>query len=215
MSILGIIPAAGEGKRWGGYFKELLPIGYDTLLDRSISAMFAGGADKIAIVSKPDKITTHAKHLSKRNADNIFFAIQNYMPELYGAVDAALPFSEDLNYFCMPDTYFPETAFKRDFSKADFHLGLFETTTPERFGVLYRGKVFDKQRGPKGVYEAWGVLVWSRKVSEFWYEIEPKNYTYAINLAMENFNWDTFELDYYYDMASWKDYEEFIKNGKT
>ena len=56
MSILGIVPSAGEGTRWGGYFKELLPIGYDTLLDRSISAMFAGGADKIVIVSKPDKL---------------------------------------------------------------------------------------------------------------------------------------------------------------
>lgn len=218
MSILGIIPAAGEGSRWGGYFKELLPVKDKTLIDRSIVAMRMGGAKKIAVVSKPDKIATHSKYLSNRHS-RIFYLIQSHKPELFGAVDEALNYAMDYDYtyFAMPDTYFPLFTFQRDFSHADFHLGLFLTQATERFGVLYNGVVVDKQKFCKvdvfgQTFSAWGVLIWNKKVSKFWWEKEPKDYTDAINLAMKNFTWDTFYLDYYYDMASWKDYEEFIKS---
>ena len=36
------------------------------------------------------------------------------------------------------------------------------------------------------------------------------DYTYALNLAMKEFGYETFSLNYYYDMATWQDYSRFV-----
>lgn len=220
MNALGVIPAAGNAKRWGGYFKELLPLdGSYTFLDRAIRSMYEGGANKVVVISKPDKLATHAKHISARHG-TAFYAVQRE-PELFGAIKEGLKFSQDLNFFAMPDTYYPLDVFMRSFSHADLHLGLFKTKMPERFGVLHKGKIIDKYFPFKKLCDetsieffAWGVLAWSNNVSEFWNNIHGATYTDALNLAMKTFTWDTFELDYYYDMASWDDYESFIQSSR-
>jgi len=215
MNILGIVPAAGQGMRWGGYTKEFLPQGDYTLIDRTITAMKAGGANRIAVVSTPDKLAIHGKHLSSRHL-GVFLLVQHQLPELFGAIFEALPYSLDYNYFAMPDTVYPINAFmNRDWSHADIHLGLFETDKPERFGVMQRSKIIDKCGDLKGgKFYAWGVLVWSKKVSNYWYRNSFTDYTDALNRTLENFVWDTFPLKYYYDMATWSDYKEFIQNAK-
>lgn len=220
MSVLGIIPAAGRGSRWGGYFKELLPTGdKEWLLDRTIHSMKKAGASKICIVTSPEKITTHVTHIKKQH-DGIFYVIQKGEDDIWSAVIEALPFSEDYNLFAMPDTYFPLDAFSNTLfdTHIDFYLGVFTTKTPERFGVLIDDHIEDKSSTLPGEtsYTAWGTLLWTRRVAEFWMEQSTKSYTDAINEAMDEFRWGTFQMEFYRDMAKWEDYASFIEGeGKT
>lgn len=217
MSILGVIPAAGQGSRWGGYYKELLPCGNGNwLINNTIDTMTNGGASDILIVTTSGKIATHARHLEDKflfNQVPISFILQKGKNDIYSAIETTLPLAKDLNYFAMPDTYIDYNAFKYDFSSADFYLGVFTTDMPERFGVVVDGQVINKNNElEKGKsYDAWGVLVWTKDVAEFWLNVQPENYTDAINKAMEVFTWELFPLSYYYDMATWNDYRRFLE----
>lgn len=214
MSILGVLPAAGQGSRWGGYYKELLPCGDgDWLIDHIIDTMTYGGADEILVVTNTEKISTHATHLRSKFFLPLTYIIQQGKNDIYSAIDTTLPLAKDLNYFAMPDTYIDHNTFKSDFSYADFYLGVFTTDMPERFGVVVDGQVINKSDElEKGkLYDAWGVLVWTKDVAEFWLNVQPENYTDAINKAIEVFTWDIFPMSYYYDMATWNDYRRFLE----
>jgi dTDP-glucose pyrophosphorylase len=214
MSILGVIPAAGQGSRWGGFYKELLPCGNgDFLINHTIRTMTYGGADSILIVSNPTKISTHTTHLSDLGKLPLSYMMQKGENDIYSAIETTLPVAEELNYFAMPDTFLDYTTFTHDFDYADFYLGTFTTTTPERFGVLVEDQVVNKsdKLEEKELYDAWGVLVWTKDVADFWLNVEPQDYTDAINKAMKVFTWDTFPLSYYFDMASWEDYRRFLE----
>jgi hypothetical protein len=219
MSVLGVVPVAGKGSRWGGYYKELLPTADgEWFLDRTINSMKAAGADKICVVTSVEKITTHVTHI-KQKYDGVFYVIQQGDNDIWSAMKESLLFAGDYNLFAMPDTYFPKDTFSNaidefneDF-QADFYLGIHETNHPERFGVIINDAVENKSTAlPKGVtYTAWGTLLWTRQVAEFWMEHPPESYTGAINAAMAKFRWGTFPMAYYLDMARWEDYGNFIK----
>lgn len=219
MSITGVIPVAGKGSRWGGYYKELLPTGKDEwFLDRTISSMKEAGADKICVVTAIEKMTTHATHI-KEKYDGVFYVIQRESTDIWGAMKESLPFATLINLFAMPDTYFPKDTFSDavdDFNEnfeTDFYLGIHETYNPERFGVIVNDVVKNKSTTlPKDVaYPAWGTLLWTRRVAEFWMGRPQASYTDAINSAMAEFRWGLFEMEYYYDMARWEDYNDFIR----
>ena len=123
----------------------------------------------------------------------------------------------------MPDTIFPNEVFNRSFREVrygtpiDFYIGTHTTRFPDRFGVLVGEKMINKSKElPQGKrYLAWGTLVWTKKVVEYWIANPPDDYNEAINVAMENFKWNTFHMQYYYDMATWKDYIGYIKDLAT
>jgi dTDP-glucose pyrophosphorylase len=220
VTITGIIPAAGSGSRWGGFYKEFLPVGNgEWLINRNINAMKLGGADKIVVISSPEKISAHVSHITPKH-DDISYVIQKGEKDIYSAIESALFLSGDWNLFAMPDTYYPLDIFSRVFKMYpmsikhdyDFILGLFPTTNPERFGILKDGEIINKQELPPSLYNAWGTIVWSRRVAEFWKRTTPKSYTFAFNNAMKTFRWNIAVMDYYYDMATWEDYREFIGN---
>jgi hypothetical protein len=217
MSVLGVIPVAGKGSRWGGYYKELLPSGNrEWLLDRTIKSMKVGGADKICIVTNQSKISTHVSHINSKY-ENIFYVIQKEKKDIWGAMLASLSYSEDINLFAMPDTYFPINCFDREYSlNKDFWIGTHKTKFPERFGILLEDKVINKSKSlPKNrEYMAWGSLVWSSSVSLFWMQEQPDTYTQAINMALSRFDYGTFDMGYYNDMATWEDYQIFLNNRK-
>ncbi len=218
MSVLGVIPAAGKGSRWGGYYKELLPTGKgEWFLDRTISSMKEAGADKICVVTTVEKMTTHATHI-RQKYDGVFYVIQRENEDIWSAMKESLLFAEDFNLFAMPDTYFPRDVFsKRAFDTfVDFYLGVHETNHPERFGVIINDAVENKSTTlPTEVtYSAWGTLLWTKQVAKFWMEHPPSSYTGAINAAMAEFRWGTFKMEYYYDIARWEDYESFIRGTK-
>jgi len=222
MSTLGIIPAAGKGDRWGGYFKEMLPIKPKKwLINNAVTSMSLAKANPIMIVTSLEKIPIHANHF--KNEENIIFSLQNnnFQNDIYGAVLEGLKFPAGLNFLAMPDTIFPVDCFRKNFSSFDLWLGCFKTNMPTRFGIVKNDRIYDKYSSfVDGLtyYDAWGVVVWSDKVANFWKkEKEIETFSFALTLAMKKFGYKVFPLDYYYDMASWKDYEDYISSnvGKT
>ena len=117
MEILGVVPAAGKGSRWGGFYKELLPVANRSwMINETIRAMKVGGANKICVITNKDKISTHAQHLDKKFR-NIFYVLQEGENDIYSAMKSSLMYAEDLNYFSMPDTYIELGSFKKEFQK--------------------------------------------------------------------------------------------------
>jgi GTP:adenosylcobinamide-phosphate guanylyltransferase len=207
---LGVIPAAGKAMRFGGIPKELLPVADGaTLIKRTLTAMFNGGCDTCLVVTNRDKMITHASHLE---GWNVYFAEQKGKRDIWSAMVESFPICGKENLFAMPDTYIPADVFI-DFMDGDFTLGVFETWMPERFGVITETGVVNKQKLPAGIYSAWGVLGWSNKVVKFWVDhIEHiETYTHAINMAMSKFGYKLKPMDFYYDLAGWSDYQEFVR----
>src|ERR1700761_5152739 len=100
--MLGIVPCAGEGSRWGGMAKELVPIGPNRwLIDHALDAMRLAGVDRICIVASPPKIHMLVDHFRKGKYRHyrLFYVIQRERNELWEAMKESLAFAEDLNLF--------------------------------------------------------------------------------------------------------------------
>jgi hypothetical protein len=112
----------------------------------------------------------------------------------------------------MPDTVIPWNCFYRPYF-SDFSLGVFECANPQRFGVIRGNQIVDKQEGAIPC-QAWGVLVWSSNVVNFWkrHLDEIETHTQAFNMAMNEFGFDTFPLDYYYDCGDFESYKEVLNH---
>jgi len=206
MTRLGIIPAGGKASRFGGTMKEMLPCDEHTLLDHCVAAMACGGATEITLLTTVDKIAIHARQLQGRHVTYRISA-----GSIWASLEDLFNVSQHDRYlFAMPDTFFPYDCFDRPMDN-DFTLGLFTTFMPSRFGVLHEGCIWDKYF-ESGEYKAWGVLSWTKNVVEFWKKNNHsiKDFTQAFNLAMDEFGYSTFDLAYYYDMASFNDYKAFM-----
>jgi hypothetical protein len=206
--ILGIVLAGGNAERWQHYPKELLPIGNGiTLLDRTIDIMKDAGTDKVMFMTNIYKEYIH-RYMLKDSVD--YFTRVGLRNIWYSIIDSFV-YQADWNLYAMPDTYYPLDAFK-DLCKEDFNIGWFKTSRAERFGVISDNQIVDKQHLPAGQYQAWGVLAWSKKVVDFWMRhSEITTHTQAFNMAMDEFGFSMKQLEFYYDMASWDDYKEFIQ----
>jgi len=206
MNKLGIIPAAGSAKRFGGVFKELLPIGEDeTLLSRAVDTLEMVPVDTTVIVTTPQKVSAHALALHGRN---VTFTMQKYQKDIFGAVMSACEIDADWYYFVMPDTMQEQGRFPIIPSN-DFMMGLFETYEPANFGVLKDGELTDKNGSLAGPQTAWGTLVWSFEVVKLWrqYKDVIQDYTHAFNMAMQQFGWGTYSLAWYFDCGSFQRYK--------
>ena len=207
MTRLGIIPAGGQALRFGGTLKEMLPCKENTLLERAVMAMNTGYADDVVVITTPEKIGIHAAQLKNRN---VWYRLA--LGSLWASLEDVMRIEYDQYMFAMPDTYFPGDCFDDD-HEGDFRLGVFKTNTPSRFGVVHEDVIWDKYFDA-GEYEAYGVVLWSSKVADFWAENSSKirTHTDAFNLAMDEFGFELFNLDYYYDMASFDDYRKLVKD---
>ena len=207
---LGVIPAAGRATRWGGVLKELLPIREkETLIKHALNAMQAVGCNAVVVVTNREKLQSHASHLEDWS---VYYAVQFGGKDIWSAIVESLPIHGQMNYFAMPDTYYPVEVFSG--MSADFNIGYFETEKTERFGIITDHGVVNKQTIPKGIYKAWGTLAWSDKVAEYWIKNinEIESYTHAINMAINEFGFTLKHMEYYYDLAGIKDYQELIRN---
>jgi hypothetical protein len=208
MSRLGIVPAGGRADRFGGVFKELLPAGQTTLLRHAVGVLRAGAAGQIVVMTTPDKAAAHMRALEGIHAVSL---VQSH-EVLFKSILLACEIPASWYLFAMPDTLLPEETFYRKL-EGDFMLGLFKTAEPERFGVWAGTGINDKDLSLKGTTQwAWGVAAWSRRVVDFWMSLgeTARNHTVAFNLAMARFGCGTFELPFYYDMASWSDYQRLV-----
>ena len=208
MTSIGIIPAAGKAQRFGGILKELLPIGYISLMENAITNI-EYTCDNIVVVTTPDKIREHALELS--NFENIFYVLQYDRRDAWGAILACLQFEADRYCYCYPDVYMPEGVY---FGHSNFTISLFDTDKPERFGCLVDGEIRDKDGTLPAPQKAYGALSWSRDVRNFWlhFDAQIETHTQAFNMAINQFGYETNTIDEYHDIASWEDYKELIKN---
>lgn len=201
---VGIIPAAGYATRMDGCQKELLfaPDGI-TLLHRTYQTMDM--CDVVIVVTRPESIEYQMKVLPPRAV----FIQQNGM-ELIGAVKTALQLEAHEYCFAMPDTYYPDNVFDRDLFSS-LSLGLFSTDKPERFGVYENRYIRDKDTELVGTQQkAWGVLMWDDDVADLWRNQPFRTFSQALNHALQKYEHTTFNMDYYYDMATFEDYKEFL-----
>lgn len=198
---IGIIPAAGTANRFNGLYKELLPVN-DTrsIIDYTVNAMVEGKADQIIIVTSARKISILAEYKPQ-----LLYTLQTEKRDIWGAMLAGLRYQADEYIFGMPDTIYPADVFSREMD-GDLMLGTFYTDMPQRFGMIRGDKVVNKEAGKAG--DAWGVLMWSEKVADYWnaHSERIESYTQAINEAMSVFGFKTFKLKFYYDIASFFDY---------
>lgn len=211
MNAIGIVPAAGVGKRWGHYPKFLLPCGdREWLLDRTVRAMPCA---RVVVVYSEATRAELAAHVTRTGLqEKVILKPNECMDlEMYGSMLTGIQEEADYYYFGMPDTYWPFSIFET-MGKPGMTLGLHHTEMPERFGMLRGRRVIDKQPGPPG--QAWGVLGWDRDVRDLWLHARIETYTQAINLAIQECGLQTVAMDYYYDMASFGDYAAFVTKSK-
>lgn len=216
MSRLGIIPAAGRGTRWGSYIKELLPTGTNRfLLDDCIDTLKNGGCDRFCIITNPEKAGIISQHVGLHcpNID-VFYVIDTNPQSMWGSLKLALPFCEKDNLMMMPDTVVPPYAFKGLDTFAHIQFGTFTTTTPERFSVFDGPTIVCKNKAYTGrTMEAWGLVAWTKQVSNFWLDKlnEIEDYDHAFNMALNLFSSHKFHIPWYYDNASWPDYAQMLR----
>lgn len=211
MTKLGIIPAAGKGTRFGGLYKELLPIGDgETMLSRAVDTLEMIPVDSMLIVTSHYKINAHCAALNNRA---VKYAIQrDYERDAWGAIVESLDCAGDWNYYLMPDTWIMQGIIPD--TERDFTLGLFNTMKPERFGVVDDGEIVDKSTTFSGERQAWGVVIWSRRVVDFWkrHLSDITSHTQAFNMAMREFGYGAFEIPVYIDIASFSDYKRLLQH---
>lgn len=201
---VGIIPAAGKAERFGGILKECLPASDGISLINHAANKLRDICDFIIVITNKDKIQNHMQDLK-----NVVFIEQNNNLNLLGAVQTALQIKADRYYFTMPDTFTEKNIFSHISLAEDLTIGIFQTYKPERFGCLVDGIIVDKKINDAIPAIAWGALSWSRHAcAGFCNQI---NFTNALNFIIKNYSYSMWNINNYYDMATIKDYMEFIK----
>lgn len=223
---LGVVPAAGKATRFGGMRKELLPIsGGEAVIDRAMTAL-GRATDAILVVASHEKLPILAQYLDSRQYGSpVLYAIQGGGNDIMGAILTALDFPAERYLFAMPDTLIEDSAFSI-YPSSDFSMGLFETDTPERFGVLDNRRIVNKKYeshfSEPGPYRAWGILSWTQKCAVYWQDIAARlthnagitggdelDYTTAINKAIERFGLSHWRMGSYRDMVDIGEYQAY------
>ena len=203
MSKFGIIPAGGKATRWNGYPKELLTIGSAwTLLDRMLLLQTRSLTDGIIIVSSDEKYDLHKWWVQDHRKWPLVTIVK--ADSVMDSITSAISTKGKADWvFGMPDTYTDIPLYPEVIEKP-LMLGLFQTDAPERFGVIREDQIVDKQEGNDG--QAWGAFMFNAEVAEFWTEGTFLDHTHMLNMAMQEFEWGSWEIESYWDVASFVDY---------
>lgn len=198
---LGIVPAGGSALRFGGVYKELLPVANGkSALENCVEML--SFCDKVVVLTTPEKVGVHIGTL--RRNPNVIFSVSD--DTLWCSIALTFPLHASRSYFVMPDTYFKPIYFGGD---GDFELMTFKTSTPKKYGVLVDGHIVDK-RYAVGEFQAWGALSWSDKVIDLWKDKMYFTHTDALNDAIDHFGYKTYPMEFYYDFASMDDYKTWL-----
>jgi glucose-1-phosphate thymidylyltransferase len=206
MGLVGIIPAAGKGTRVSPLpgSKELFPIGYQerqgetgpylhpkVVMQYLIDSLILAGVRRFFIIIGDNKWDIVRYYGSGEKLDiSISYLFQERLTGMPGAIDLVRPWlqEEDIMLFGMPDTIFtPPDAFLRLLEHhrqtcADVCLGLFETDTPELFGMTrvdengFLTAFVDKPQHTDLIY-MWGIGCWGITFARLLGEASSKNST--------------------------------------
>ena len=188
-----------------GIPKEMLPIRDGvTCLENAIQV-----ANKIGdpiVISNVSKLPLHASLI-----DAPIMLQRSNEPELYGAIRTGLQSGYE-GGLILADTVTDFSTMDID-TEADICFGVFRTAEPERFSVLLEDRIATKEKLPgwDNYYQAWGVVLWSRRVSDFLLTIKDVHYDRAFEQAIQRFGgYSTFPLHYYYDLGTFDSYVDYI-----
>lgn len=201
---IGIIPAAGRAVRFGGILKELLPAKDGISFINHAANKLRGICDFIVVVTNAEKIQNHMQNLK-----DVVFIEQDNNLNLLGAVQTALQIKAERYFFTMPDTITDQKIFSGISLHEYLTIGIFKTYKPNRFGCLIDGSIVDKDANISVPALAWGALSWTNQVCNMFFN--QTNFTNALNAIIKNHSYSSWEITEYYDMATIKDYMQFIK----
>lgn len=204
MNRLAILPAGGNAARFGGYFKELLPVSNG---ENALQAAYRRMCqfEQVVIITTPEKIALHAQACPRATF------ILKTSDHLFGSLMTCLKaFVADEYYFAMPDT-----VWRGDWPKASYNqlgLGLFQTHEPERFGVLHGNQIHDKAQWAHTdtFHLAWGAVCWTKEVRNFWLANKYPDFTAALNAAMKHLGYSCFQISDYHDFANLIYYAKYL-----
>jgi glucose-1-phosphate thymidylyltransferase len=196
---IGIVPAAGLGKRLGRiqYPKELLPVGYtpcpgglrpQLVCEHALAILARAGATKVVMIVSPAKLEL-LKYLGTGSEFGVSLAFVE-QPAPFGLADAivrGLAWADGRDILlALPDTVIrPLTALKTVYSRlastrSDVCLGVFPTRQPERFAPVETDadgrvrRVTEKPPTPS-CENTWGIAAWTERFSTFLREnVEPR-----------------------------------------
>ncbi|MAT97140.1 MAG: hypothetical protein CL608_08360 [Anaerolineaceae bacterium] len=196
--LVGLFPAAGRGSRLGiiPCSKEIMPLGFQssvkstreiwspvTTIETHLNAFHLAGVEQIGIVIGQDKwdIVRYLGNGERFGLPIAYF----YQEQLLG-----MPFALDLAYawvkdatilFSMPDTLITPLnsiaglAKHHETNEADVTLGLFQTSTPQKFGMVEldaSGAIvgFVDKPAKTDLKLMWGCAAWSPKFTQFMHD---------------------------------------------
>lgn len=195
--LVGLVPAAGQGKRVAFLpcSKELFPIGFansgmgedhprpKAVGQYILERMVVAGVERVLIILSRGKWDIpHYFGDGSRFGLQIAYLLQENLWGMPYALDLARPWLRDETVlFGMPDTIFsPHDAFQQLVAahfraSADVTLGLFPTATPERFGMVAfdgEGRMLYAVDKPvqTDLRYMWGIGCWGSTFTEFMHE---------------------------------------------
>jgi glucose-1-phosphate thymidylyltransferase len=188
-SWVGIVPAAGEGRRLalGGYPKELMPIVFrrdgddrivpELVIERCLRALASTGVDVIVVVVNDSKL-----EILRQVGDGARYGcsvVYIQQPQPLGLADAVIralaPFPEHHALLALPDTIFSPGCAALQLRQrlarggGELALAVFPTATPELLApVIHRDglvqAVLEKPVQPP-IANTWGLAAWSPRFS--------------------------------------------------
>ena len=194
-NLVGLIPAAGKGLRLGlPYPKELYPIIQDNrfkpITQFVVENLTASGITEIVFVINETKHQLMGYFGSgERFGCHLTYVVQEVRGDLNGSTSPGLAIALDSAYyqirgktvlFGMADTMMtPQDVFRSLMERArttdDVLLGLFDVSTPEKFGMVQMDgdgtvtRIVDKPAETTLQY-AWGCIAWSPVFTEHLHE---------------------------------------------
>lgn len=218
-----IIPAGGQALRFGKVLKEFAPLnidGSDTTFKRSIYlAIHKLQASDIVIITNPEKAQIHLEYIHREilplytDVNILLAGTQQQASSVLEAIGWGLRIGPRNipGGLLLPDTV---TDFDLPEVQAGITFGTFKTTEPERFSIVHENTIYTKVRR-SGVYDAWGVVLWSAMVGEAMAARinEYDDYDHMFKQMMHVFGYDTFPLDYYYDLGSIEHYLKYMEDN--
>jgi glucose-1-phosphate thymidylyltransferase len=248
--VIGIIPAGGRGTRLSPFPcpKELFPVGYqDYEVDGKyqrrpkvvsqylLENMVGSGVEQFLVIISEgkDDIMKYYGNGSRFNTD-ISYLYQENPSGMPNAIDLAYHLANDSTVlFGMPDTIIePKDAFSQllashHIMQNDLTLGLFETDTPSKFGMVeidLTGKVLSTVDKPieSSLTHMWGCCCWGPSFTSLIHEYLRKNQdvnreivlgdifneALSLNFKVGSF---TFESGQYIDIGTSEELDKALK----
>ncbi len=227
MANVGIIAAAGSATRFDGVVKELLPIdAYKCALDTQLIAMQYAGVRDIYVVTIPEKTTHYAlRFKNKRYRDSGIFprvvvlnSDKTHGPDLWETLGWSLEnlaSKDGYTFIGLADTIIPPDTYSKAVHKdnpdgAGIILGVFDTTTPNRFSTVVGNTIYTKVDMPVPA-KAWGAIVLSPPASEYLGNHSFMHYDQALQSAINIYGLETVDMQYYHDVGTFSWYVDYLR----